>query len=106
MYQVDEVGRLAGVYAGFGEMERLGLGALGLFLGNGAGFDHRIEHQVTALDGAVGMVEGVEVAGPLNDAGQESALGQIELIDVLAKVDLRCSPKPSMEKLPRWPRGI
>src|SRR5271157_1592114 len=36
------------------------------------------------------MVKGIEIAGPLDDAGQESALGQIELAYVLAKVDLGC----------------
>ena len=40
MNQVDEVGCLAGVYAGFREMERLSFGALGLLLGDGAGFHH------------------------------------------------------------------
>ncbi len=36
------------------------------------------------------MMEGIEVAGPLDDAGQECALGQVELAHVLAEVDLRC----------------
>ena len=85
MDQVDEVGCFAGVYAGCGEMERLGFGALGLLLGDCAGLNHRIEHQVAALDGAVGMVEWIEVAGTLNDAGEHRALGQIELVTSLPK---------------------
>ena len=89
MHQIDEVRRFAGIHAGGGEMQRLGLGALGLFLGDGAGLDHGIEHQVAALDGAVGMAIGIEVAGALNDAGEESALGQVELAHVLAEVGLR-----------------
>jgi hypothetical protein len=89
VHQVDEVGRFAGVHAGRGQMQRLGLGALGLVLGDGAGLDHRIEHQVAALDGAVGMAEGIEVVGPLNDAGQQRALGQVELAHILAEVGLR-----------------
>jgi hypothetical protein len=70
-------------------MQRLGLGALGLVLGDGAGLHHRVEHQVAALDGAVGMAEGIEVAGALNDAGEHGALGQIELAHILAEVGLR-----------------
>ena len=89
MNQVDEVGRLAGVDAGVDEMQRLGLGALGLILGDGAGFDHGVEHQVAALDGALGMAEGIEVVGPLDDAGEQRALGQIELAHIFAEVGLR-----------------
>ena len=70
-------------------MQRLGLGALGLVLGDGAGLDHRIEHQVAPLDGAVGMAEGIEVIGPLNHARQQRAFGQIELAHILAEVGLR-----------------
>ena len=35
------------------------------------------------------MPEGIEVIGSLKDAGQEGALGQIELVYVLAEVCLR-----------------
>ena len=83
--QVDEVGRLAGIDAGRGKMQRLGLGALGLVLGDGAGLDHGVEHQVAALDGALRMAEGREVVGTLDHAGQQGALGQIELATSLPK---------------------
>ena len=89
VHQIDEVGRLAGVHAGRDQMQRLGLGALGLILGDCAGLDHRIEHQVAPLDGAVRMTEGIEVVGALNDAGQQCALGQVELAHILAEVGLR-----------------
>ena len=74
-------------------MQRLGLGALGLLLGDGAGLDHRVEHQVAPLDGAVGMAEGIEVVRALNDAGQHRALGQVELLHILAEVGLRSLAK-------------
>src|ERR1700721_3771635 len=87
--QVDKIRRLAGVDGGVGQMQGLGFGALGLVFGDGAGLYHGIEHKITSLDGALGMVKRVEGAGPLNNAGKKSAFGQIELAHVLAEVHLR-----------------
>ena len=70
-------------------MERLGLGALRLLLGDGAGFDHGVEDEVAALDGAVGMAVGREVVGPLDHAGEQRAFGEIELAKIFAEVGLR-----------------
>ena len=86
--QVDEVGSFAGVDAGGGEMQRLGLGALRLLLGDGAGFHHRVQHQVAALNGAVRMAVRREVVGPLDHAGQQRAFGEIKLAHVFAEVGL------------------
>ena len=88
MHQVDEVGRFAGVDAAGSEMERFGLGVLGLVFGDGAGFDHGVEDEVAALDGALGMAEGIEPAGALDHAGKQGALGEIELAHILAEVGL------------------
>ena len=71
------------------QVQRLGLGVLRLLLGDGAGFHHRVEDQVAALDGAVRMAVGREVIGPLDHAGQQRAFGEIELAHVLAEVGLR-----------------
>ena len=87
--QVDEVGRFAGVDVGRSEVERLGLGALGFAGGDGFGLDHGVEDEVAALHGAVGMAVGIEVAGPLDDAGEQGALGEVELAEVFAEVGLR-----------------
>ncbi len=89
VHQVDKVRRFAGIHAAGHQMQRLRLGALGLLLGDGAGFHHRVQHQVAPLDGALRMAEGIEAVGPLNDAGQQRALGQIELAHILAEVGLR-----------------
>ena len=86
--EVDEVGCFAGVDAGGGEVERLLFGAFGLVAGDGAGFDHGIEHEIAAFDGAVGVAEGSEVVGPLDHAGEHGAFGEIELLNVFAEVGL------------------
>src|SRR5579871_5910039 len=75
-------------------MEGLGLGALGLVLGDIAGFDHGVEDQVAALDGALRMAEGREVVRALDHAGEQRAFGQVELLDVFAEVSLRGFAKP------------
>ena len=73
--QVDEVGRFAGIDAGRGKMQRLGLGALGLVLGDVTGFDHGVENQVAAFDGALRMAERArEVVGTLESCPASRAL--------------------------------
>ena len=74
-------------------MQRFGLGAFGLFLVDGAGLNHRIQHQVAPINGAVGMTKRIEVAGPLNNARKHGALGQIELTHIFAKIGLGCLAK-------------
>ncbi len=88
MDEVDEVGRFAGVDVGRGEANGLGLGAGGFGGGEGAGFDHGVEDEVAALDGALGVTVGVEAAGALDDAGDQGALGGVELAEVLAEEGL------------------
>jgi len=56
-HQVHKVRRLAGVHALRRQVQRLGLGALRLVLGDGAGFHHRVQHQVAPVDGPVRMAE-------------------------------------------------
>ena len=90
VHQVDEVGRFACVHAGRDQMQWLSLGVLGLLLGNGAGLDHRVEHQVAPLDRAFGMAVGIQAAGALDQPGEQRALRQVELADILAEVGLRC----------------
>ena len=89
VHQIDKVGRFAFVHAGRDQMQRLSLGGLGLILGDGAGLDHRVQHQVAPLDGALGMTEGIQAAGALDEPGEQSALGQVELAHILAEVGLR-----------------
>ncbi len=64
-------------------MARVGFGG-----GDGAGLDHGVEDEVAALDGAVGMAVGVEVVGALDDAGEQGALGEVELAEVFAEEGL------------------
>ena len=71
-------------------MQRRRLGALGLFLGDGARFHHRVQHQIPALDRSVRMAERIEVVRPLQNPGKHRALGQVKLMHVFAEVSLRC----------------
>ncbi len=86
--EVDEVGSLGGVDVGGREVEGLGLGAVGLFACDGAGLDHGVEDDVAAGDGALGMDVGIAVAGNLDEAGDERALGEVEMAEVLAEEGL------------------
>ena len=86
--EVDEVGGFAGVDVGRSETEGLGLGAGGFAGSDGAGFDHGVEHEVAALHGALGMAVGVQAVGAVDDAGEEGALGGVELREVLAEEGL------------------
>ena len=86
--EVDEVGRFAGVDVGSGEAEGLGLGAGGFGCGDGAGLDHGVEDDVAALHGALWVAVGVEAAGALDHAGEQGAVGEVELLEVLAEEGL------------------
>jgi hypothetical protein len=70
-------------------MQRLRLGAFCLVFGNGSGLNHRVEHEVAALDGAVGVANRREIVGPLDHPGEECAFRQVKLAHVFAKVGLR-----------------
>ena len=88
--EVDEVGGFAGVDVGRSEADGLGFGALGFGGGDGAGLDHGVEDEVAALDGAVGMAVGVEVAGALDDAGEQWRTRRVSSWrEVLAEEGLR-----------------
>ena len=86
--EVDEVRGLACVDVGGREAERFGLGAGGLGVGDGAGFDHGIDDDVAAFHGAVGMAVRVEAVGALDGAGEQGALGGVEVAEVLAEEGL------------------
>ena len=86
--EIDEVGGFAGVDVGRSEAKGLGLGAAGFGGGDGAGLDHGVEDDVAALHGALGVAVGIEVAGALDHAGEQGALGEIELAEVFAEVGL------------------
>ena len=86
--EVDEVGRLAGVDVGWSEAEGFGFGALRFGGGDGAGFDHGVEDDVTTRQSALGMAVGVEASGRLDGACEECALGEVELLEVFAEEGL------------------
>ena len=88
MDEVDEPGCVGGVDVEGSEAEGLGLGAAGFPRGDGVGFDHGVEHDVTALGGALRVAVRVEAAGALDHAGEQGALGEIELAEVFAEVGL------------------
>ncbi len=90
LHQVDKVGSVAGFNVGRRQLQRSGLGAVGLLAGDGAGLDHGVEHQVAALQRALGMPVRRKIAGPLDDAGQQRGFRQRQVLDVLVEVGARC----------------
>ncbi len=88
MDEVDEVGGFGGVDVGWGEIERGGFGSFGLIGGDGAGLGHGVEDDVAALHGAFRVAVGVAAVGVLDEAGDEGALGERELVEGLAEVGL------------------
>ena len=86
--EIDEVGSFAGVDVGWSEAEGFGFGAAGFAGGDGAGFDHGVEDDVAAFHGALGMAVGIEASGRLDGAGEECALGEVELLKVFAEEGL------------------
>src|SRR5208282_4731971 len=70
-------------------MERFRLSGLSFILGDGAGFNHRVEDKIAALDRALGMVKGIQAAGALNEPGEQGALRKVKLAYILAEVILR-----------------
>ena len=86
--EVDEVGRLV-VDGQRDHPERLARGALGHVRRQVLLVRHRPQHDVPALDGALGMGERRVQPRALNDAGNERRLGQREVAHVLAEEEAR-----------------
>jgi len=86
--EVNEVGGLAGVDVGWGKAEGLGFGALSFGGGDGPCFDHGVEDYVAARHGALGMAVGIEASWRLYGAGEERALGKVELLKTFAEEGL------------------
>src|ERR1700732_4819950 len=57
-------------------------------------FEHGINHQVAALDGPVGMVDGRINLRPFRQTSQQRGFGQGKLSSRLAEVVFRCRLKP------------
>jgi len=91
------------VYAALRQVQRFGLGTLGLVLGNGAGLHHRISTMARRFQRAVGMPVGIQPAGALDEARQQRAFRQAELVHVFREVACDASPNPLMAKLPSCP---
>jgi hypothetical protein len=89
-HHVDEIGRVAGFHVRRRQLEGRGLGLFRLFLGDGVGLHHRIEHQVAPLQGALGMPVGRQPARPLDDSRQQRRLGQRNVFQVLIEIGARC----------------
>ena len=79
-HHVDEIRSVAGLYIRRRELQRRGFGLVGLLPSDGVGFHHRVEHQVAALQSALGMPVGRKVARPLNDARQQRGFGQRDVL--------------------------
>ena len=56
LHQVHEVRGVAGFHVGGRHFERVRLGAVSLLASDGAGFNHGVEHQVAAFQGALGTL--------------------------------------------------
>src|SRR5581483_5913999 len=78
-----------GLHVGRGELERRGLGAIGLLAVDGAGFDHRVQHQVAAIEGAFRVPVRIQIARPLHHAGKQRGFRQSEALQVLVEVGAR-----------------
>src|SRR5579862_6082857 len=86
---VDKVRTVGGIDGGAYEFELVGFGCFEILGGDVAVFDHLGEDAVAGVDGAVGMDLGVCVVGrSADDATEESALGDVEVANILAKVSL------------------
>src|SRR6185312_16071743 len=55
---------------------------------DGAGFDHGVEHDVAAIDGALRVTERAQVIGTLNQPGEQGAFIERQLAHILAEVNL------------------
>ncbi len=87
--QVDEVRRLARVHGSRNDVERRGLGLFGFIFGDRARLDHRIEHEIAARGGPLRVPIGIQAAGALDQPGEQGALGQGKLADILPEISLR-----------------
>ena len=88
-HQVDEVGRVAGLDVRRRQFQRRGLGFFRIRLGDGVSFDHAVQHQVAAFEGALGMPIRRKIAGRLNDSGNQRGFRQGKVFQVFVEVGPR-----------------
>ena len=79
-------GRVLGGARFFGQGDSLGLGGVELGLGDIPLGVHLIQHMVAALDELLGVRGGVVLRRVLRDGGERRALGQGQILDMLAEI--------------------
>ena len=79
-------GRVLGGARLFGQGDSLGLGGVELGLGDIPLGVHLIQHVVAALDELLGVRGGVVLRRVLRDGGERRALGQGQILDMLAEI--------------------
>ncbi len=89
LHQVDEIRSIAGLNVRRSQLQRSGFGGVGLCAGDGAGLNHRVEHEVAPLQCTLGMPIRRKIAGPLDDAGNQRAFRKAQVFDVLVEVRAR-----------------
>src|ERR1700683_3454351 len=85
-------------------MKRLSLGGFSFILGDRAGLHHGVKHKIAAFHRALGMMKGIQAAGALDNSGEHSALREVDLVYILAKIILRCFAKPDDGKTADLPK--
>ena len=88
-YQVNEVGSIAGFHVERRDFQRSCFRAVSLLAGDGAGFNHGVEHQVAALQRALRILVRRQIVRALDHSGQQGGLGQGEVLDVLVEISVR-----------------
>ena len=83
----DEPGRDAVGRGGDTQAQRRGFGGAGLRGGDGAVFEHGVDHQVAAAEGLLRIEQRGVGDRPLGQAGEQRSFGQGELARVFAEVE-------------------
>ena len=103
-HHVHEVRSVAGFHIRRSQLQRSRLRLVSLLTRYGVRVHHRLQHEIAAIHRSFGMPVGRQVAGPLNQPGQQCRLGQCNVLQILPKIGLRCLREPANRERPPLPQ--
>ena len=81
---IHEIRSIARLNVGRSEFQRRGF--IGLLPRDDAGFNHRLNHDIAAFEGALGMAIGRKIAGCLDQSGEQRGFRQRDVFEVFVEI--------------------
>ena len=89
-HQVDVVRSITGFDVRRRQLERRGFGLVRFRPGNRVRVGHSVQHDIAAIQRALGMAVRRKITGRLNQPGQQCRLRQRDVLEIFVEIGFRC----------------